>query len=217
MKKLAENENIEFDPGWIEDVIFSIDTCNSCVEEYLNSRKDDSNSSASGNSVSSWIWRYEKENLQFRRQEENETHHEKLSDLANKLNDLRIKSTELEPHKERRDQEHQNKKPSPSLNEEDGITQSQIKGKLIKFSNQNHRHHSDIDIAAVEQSQKMNEYKSISAGQLYQNVWKNPLTDIPKDTEREQNCSKSFNPQRSYDTVYRQPSIITNTSYGRIY
>ena len=55
MKKLAENENIEFDPGWIEDVIFSIDTCNSYVEEYLNSRKDDSNSSASGNSVSSWI------------------------------------------------------------------------------------------------------------------------------------------------------------------
>ena len=55
MKKLEENENIEFDPGWIEDVIFSIDTCNSCVEEYLNSRKDDSNSSASGNSVSSWI------------------------------------------------------------------------------------------------------------------------------------------------------------------
>ena len=53
----------------------------------------------------------------------------------------------------------------------------------------------------------MNEYKSISAGQLYQNLWKNPLTDIPKDKEREQNCSKSFNPQRSYDTVYRQPSI----------
>ena len=53
----------------------------------------------------------------------------------------------------------------------------------------------------------MNEYKSISAGQLYQNVWKNPLTDIPKDTEREQNYSKIFNPQRSYDTVYRQPSM----------
>ena len=53
----------------------------------------------------------------------------------------------------------------------------------------------------------MNEYKSISAGQLYQNVWKNPLTDIPKDTEREQNYSKIFNPQRSYDTVCRQSSI----------
>ena len=33
MKKIAENENIEFDPGWIVDVIFSIDTCNSFVEE----------------------------------------------------------------------------------------------------------------------------------------------------------------------------------------
>ena len=117
----------EFDPGWIEDVIFSIDTCNRCVEEYMNSRKDDSNSSASGNSVSSWIRRCEKENLHFHRQEENKTHHENLSDLANTLNDLTIKSTELEPHKERRDLEHQNKRPSLSLNEEDGISQSQIK------------------------------------------------------------------------------------------
>ena len=62
MKELAENENIEFDPEWIEDVIFSIDTCNSCVEKYINSRKNDSNSSASG-SVSSSIRRCEKENL----------------------------------------------------------------------------------------------------------------------------------------------------------
>ena len=62
MKELAENENIEFDPEWIEDVIFSIDTCNSCVEKYMNSRKNDSNSSASG-SVSSWIRRCEKENI----------------------------------------------------------------------------------------------------------------------------------------------------------
>ena len=53
----------------------------------------------------------------------------------------------------------------------------------------------------------MNKYKSISAGQLHQNVWKNPLTDIPKDTEREQNYRKIFNPQRSYDTVYRQLSF----------
>ena len=118
-----------------------------------------------------------------------------------------IKGTELEPHKERRDPEHQNKKPSPSLNEEDGINQSQIKETLIKFTNQSHRHHNDTDTTAVEQSQKINEYKSITAGQLYQNLWKNLLTDIPKETEREQNYSKLFNPQLSYDTVYRQPSI----------
>ena len=138
-----------------------------------------------GNSVSSWIPRCEKENLQFQRQEENETQHENLSDLANKLNDLTIKGTELEPHKQRPGPEHQNKKPSPKLNEEDGINQSQIKETLIKFSNQSHRHHRDIDTTAVEQSQKINEYKSISAAQLYQNVWKNPLADIPKDTKRE--------------------------------
>ena len=79
-KKIAENENIEFDPGWIEDVIFSIETFNRCVEEYMNSRKDDSNFSVGGNSVSLWIRQCEKENLQLKRQEENETQHENLSD-----------------------------------------------------------------------------------------------------------------------------------------
>ena len=43
------------------------------------------------------------------------------------------------------------------MNEEDGINQSQIKEKLIEFSNQSHRHHSDIDTTAIEQSHKMNE------------------------------------------------------------
>ena len=55
MKKFVEDKNVEFDPGWIEDVIFSIDTCNSCGEEYIKSRKDETNSSVSGNSVSSQI------------------------------------------------------------------------------------------------------------------------------------------------------------------
>ena len=175
------------------------------MEEYMNFRKDDSNSSASGNSLSSWMWQCEKENLQLQRQEENETQCENLSDLANKLDDLTIRSTELEPHNERWDPEHQNKKLNPSLNEKDSISQSQIKEKLVKFCNQSHRHYSDIDTTAVEQSQKITEYKSISVGQLYQNVWKNPLINIPKDTKREQNYSNIFNPPRF--TVYRQPSI----------
>ena len=55
MTEFVEDKNIEFDPGWIEDVIFSIDTCNSCGEEYIKSRKDETNSSVSGNSVSSQI------------------------------------------------------------------------------------------------------------------------------------------------------------------
>ena len=53
----------------------------------------------------------------------------------------------------------------------------------------------------------MNETKSISSGQLYQNMWKNPPADIPTDTERAHNCSKIFNPQLSYATVCRQPSV----------
>ena len=74
----------------------------------MNSRKDDSNSIVSRNCVSSWMQWCEKKNLQFQRQEENEKH-ENISDLANKLNDLTIKSTELEPHKERCDPKHQHK------------------------------------------------------------------------------------------------------------
>ena len=61
----------------------------------MNVRKDDSNSSVSGNSVSSWIQQYEKESFQFQRAFENQ--HENCSDLANKLNDFSIKGTELEP------------------------------------------------------------------------------------------------------------------------
>ena len=93
------------------------------------------------------------------------------------------------------------------MNEEDDINQSQIKEKLIKFSNQSPRHYSDIDTTAVEQSQKFTEYKSISVKQVYQDVWKNPLTDIPKHTAREQNYSNIFNPQSSYDRVYRESYI----------
>ena len=173
-----------FHPGWIEDVIFSIETFNRCVEEYMNSRKEDSNFSVGGNSVSSWIRECEKENLQLKRQDENETQHENLSDLANKLNELTIKSTELEPHKERRDSEHQKKKPCPSLNEEDGINQSQIKEKLIEFSNQSHRHHSDIDTTAVEQSQKMNEinqYPQVSFTKMYGRIDKQLFARIQKE------------------------------------
>ena len=93
------------------------------------------------------------------------------------------------------------------MNEEDDINQSQIKEKLIEFSNQSPRNYSDIDTTAVEQSQKFTEYKSISVRQVYQDVWKNPLTDIPKDTATEQNYSIIFNPQSSYDRVYRESYI----------
>ena len=42
-----------------------------------------------------------KKNLHFKIQEENETQHENLSDLANKSNYLTIKSTELELDKKK--------------------------------------------------------------------------------------------------------------------
>ena len=40
---------------------------------------------------------------------------------------MTIKGTELEPHKQKRNPEHQDKKPSSTFNEEDGINQLQIK------------------------------------------------------------------------------------------
>ena len=58
MKELTENKDILFNLGWKEDV-------NSCVEEYMNSRIDESNCSVSANSVSSWIQWCEKEHLQL--------------------------------------------------------------------------------------------------------------------------------------------------------
>ena len=78
MKELAEHKKTEFDAGWIEDVIFSIDTCNSCAGEYTNSKKTDSNSSVSSNSVISCIRQCEKGNVQFQGQKENKTQHENL-------------------------------------------------------------------------------------------------------------------------------------------
>ena len=126
----------------------------------------------------------------------------RLDDLA-----IAIKSTELESYKERKVPQYQNEKPNPKLNEGDSINQSQRKDTLIKFSNQSHRQHSDIDKTVVEQSQKINEYKSISTDQLYQSIWKNPPADIFKDTEIKQNYSKIVNSQCSYDTVYKQLSI----------
>ena len=82
-----------------------------------------------------------------------------------------------------------------------------MKETFIKFSNQSHRHHNDIDNATVEEPQKINEYKAMSPGQLYQSVWKNPLVDTPKDTKRDKNQIKIVKSQCSYDTVYRQPSM----------
>ena len=90
-----------------------------------------------------------KKNLHFQIQEENETQHENLSDLANKSNYLTTKSTELELDKKRRDLEHNNKRSVSTFNEENDINQSQIKETLIKLSNQSQGHHSDIDTTAA--------------------------------------------------------------------
>ena len=51
MMKLLDESNQSKDGGWIEDVTYNVDTCNSDVKEYL--RKDEPPSEVS--SVTSWL------------------------------------------------------------------------------------------------------------------------------------------------------------------
>ena len=41
MISMADEASIETNPGWIEDVTFHVDTCNSDIQEYIDSRKDE--------------------------------------------------------------------------------------------------------------------------------------------------------------------------------
>ena len=38
---MSDGVSIETDPGWMEDVTFNVDTCNSDIQEYIDSRKDE--------------------------------------------------------------------------------------------------------------------------------------------------------------------------------
>ena len=54
---------------------------------------------------------------------------------------------------------------------------------------------------------------------LVRNVWKNPLAGTPKDTEREQNYNRIFNPQCSCDslqtTFNKSPTHLMEESTSR--
>ena len=41
IKSMSDENNIEIDPGWMEDVTFNVDTCNSDIQEYTHPRKDE--------------------------------------------------------------------------------------------------------------------------------------------------------------------------------
>ena len=193
MKEIALDENIDFDPGWIEDVIFNIDTCNSCVQEYIDLRKDDSSSGASSKSIKSWIRHCELETIDFENQQEKETPEENLSDLTDKLNNMTIKSAEKESKKESCIPNH------PSQRQ----VKSEVKQTLPSYNKPLSK---DKSSKITEQPQEMRDYKSMSLGQLHENIWKNPLKSIPFDLEREEYSNKFDNRQRSYDPSFRKPN-----------
>ena len=90
----------ETDPGWMKDVTFNVDTCNSDVQVYIDSRKDDLLSD--NRSIRSWIERCQSENgkgdIEKQRNENKYVEHvqENLSDLVNRLNGLTLQGTEQE-------------------------------------------------------------------------------------------------------------------------
>ena len=56
---MSDEAKIETDPGWMEDVTLNVDTCNSDIQECIDSRKDEP---PSGNrSIRSWIERCQSE------------------------------------------------------------------------------------------------------------------------------------------------------------
>ena len=100
MISMSDKASIEVDPEWIEDVTFNLDTCNSDIQEYIDSRKDEPPSD--NRSIRSWIKRCQSEDgksdIENQRNENKymEHVHENLSNLANRLNRLTLQGTEQE-------------------------------------------------------------------------------------------------------------------------
>ena len=56
---MSDEASIETDPGWMEDVTFNVDTCNSDIQKHMDSRKDEPPSD--NRFISLWIERFQNE------------------------------------------------------------------------------------------------------------------------------------------------------------
>ena len=56
MISMSDEASIETDPGWMEDVTFNVDTCNSDIQKHMDSRKDEPPSD--NRFISLWIERF---------------------------------------------------------------------------------------------------------------------------------------------------------------
>ena len=107
MISMSDETSIEIDPGWMEDVTFNVDTCNSDIQEYIDSRKNEPPSD--NRSIRSWIEHCQSEDgkidIENQQNENKYMEHvpENLSNLANRLNGLTIQGTEQEVENVHRD------------------------------------------------------------------------------------------------------------------
>ena len=107
MISMSDETSIEIAPRWMKDVTFNVGTCNSDMQEYIDSKKDEPPSD--NRSIRSWIERCQsgdgKTDIEKQRNENKYVEHvqENLSNLANRLNGVTLQGTEQEEGNVNRD------------------------------------------------------------------------------------------------------------------
>ena len=92
---MSDETSIEIDSGWMEDVTFNVDTCNSAIQEYIDSRKCEP--SSDNKSIMSWIEQSQSEDskIDIEKQQNGNKYVEyvqqKLPYLSSRLNRLTLK------------------------------------------------------------------------------------------------------------------------------
>ena len=92
---MSDETSIEIDSGWMEDVTFNVDTCNSAIQEYIDSRKYEP--SSDNKSIMSWIEQSQSEDskIDIEKQQNGNKYVEhvqqKLPYLSSRLNRLTLK------------------------------------------------------------------------------------------------------------------------------
>ena len=167
-RSMSDEASIETDLGWMEDVTFNVDTCNSDIQKCIDSRKDKPPSD--NRSVRSWIERCQSEDgksdIENQRNENKYMEHipENLSDLANRLNGLTLQGTEQEEGDVHRD----NNCP-PELKSQWYLHRK--KTEVPSFSK------TELQVKRVTEvtGKRVNEYKSLPliTNQMYSNTFRN--------------------------------------------
>ena len=181
MMKLLDESNQSEDKGWIEDITYTVDTCNSDVKEYLDSRKDGPPSGVS--SVISWLNCCTNEDITTEAHGTNilekEVIHRNLSDLAKDINNLTLKTMRhtYETQVTVRNTNNQHYDPggvsSPQTSMLNPTVQPFTQSQGISNGKQ-------IKSTTNKFIQNRQNYQKMSAGTMHQPV-RNRLSEIPLD------------------------------------